>query len=399
MRRKLTEAYKNEVETEFAEVMRRLKRVFPSNPGFQTAQKYIKGLLGTADRKNGWQLAEYLGESTPYTLQQFLYRGRYCADEARNVLREYVSENIGEKDGVLVVDETGFLKQGKKSCGVKRQYSGTAGRIENCQIGVFLTYASKKGHAPIDRRLYIPQEWIDNTERCESTGIPETVTFQTKPQMALEMIQQATKAGVSYTWVTGDCVYGDFRTIRLWLEKKKKCYVMCVSGKEYIQKGITRVSVSSILKQLPEEGWFKASCGNGSKGARIYDWMTIEIASPATDGWKRYLLIRRSKTAPHNMRAYACFAVANTPVQKLVEIAGRRWTVETCFKESKTEVGLDQYEVRSYEGWYKHITFSCIALALLTVLSSKSLDTKSFQQHEPGGSSLEAFKRGRNLLV
>lgn len=358
----------------------------------------MQGLLSPIERKNGWQMAEAVGDTTPYVMQQFLYRGQFSADELRDELRGYVSEKLGDEDGVLVVDETGFLKQGKMSCGVKRQYSGTAGRIENCQIGVFLTYASGKGHAPIDRRLYIPEDWFSDPERCRKAGIPENVIFQTKPKMALEMIQEATAAGVPYRWVTGDCVYGDYRTIRMWLEDIRKCYVLCVSGKEYIQDGWRRISVSSILKGLDEDGWFEASCGDGSKGARIYDWQVSGITTPSIDGWKRHLLVRRSKT-DGAMRAYICFAPENTPVEKLVQIAGTRWTVERCFAESKSEVGLDQYEVRSYSGWYKHITFACLALALLTCISSYSLDTKSIQQHNPSSSSLEGFKRGRGLRV
>ena len=174
---------------------------------------------------------------------------------------------------------------------------------------------------------------------------------------------------------------------------------MCVSGKVYVWIGFKQYSISSILKNLPEEGWFAASCGDGSKGAKIYDWQVIEINPGTTSDFERSLLIRRSKTSPEEIRAYLCFAPVNTPRQKLVEVAGSRWTVETCFKESKSEVGLDQYEVRSYDGWYKHITFACIALAFLTVLSSRSLDTKSLQQHNPASSSLEAFKKGRSLHV
>ena len=187
--------------------MNELKVVVSNKLGLQNMKKYIIGLLGNAERKNGWQLSEYVGEETPYNLQQFLYRGRFSADELRDKLREYTIGNIGAEEGILVVDETGFLKQGKESCGVKRQYSGTAGRIENCQIGVFLSYASEKGHCPIDRRLYMPKEWTDDEQRRKKAGVPEEITFKTKPEMALEMIQEATSAGVPYRWVTGDSVY------------------------------------------------------------------------------------------------------------------------------------------------------------------------------------------------
>ena len=388
-----------ELNEKYNELMSRIAQEFPTSSGLTNAEKYMKGLLTPIERKNGWQLAEAMGESTPYALQQFLYRGQFNADNLRDHLRNYVNEELGTEDGVLVTDETGFLKQGKMSVGVKRQYSGTAGRIENCQIGVFLTYASAKGHAPIDRRLYIPEDWFQNPERCLKAGIPETVVFQTKPQIALEMIQAATDAGVSYKWVTGDCVYGDYTDIRMWLEKQRKCYVMSVSGKAYVWRGYKQSSVGSILKNLPPEGWFEASCGDGSKGTRVYDWLSLPINPGTAPGYERSLLIRRSKSDPGELRAYICFAQVDTPVQKYVEVAGCRWTIESCFKESKSEVGLDQYEVRSYSGWYKHITFACLALALLTVVSCYSLDKMTIQQHNPASSSLDDFKRGRGLRV
>lgn len=266
-----------EEESEINKLTNRLGEIFANEAGLQKMQNYLKGLLGKVERKNGWQLAEYLGDSTPYALQQFIYRGRFSANSLRDGLRGYVAENLGEEDGVLVIDETGFLKQGKHSCGVKRQYSGTAGRIENCQIGVFLTYASSKGHSPIDRQLYMPEEWLNDRERCKKTGVPEELTFKTKPQIALEMIQEATAAGMPYAWVTGDCVYGDYTDIRLWLEEDMKCYVMSVSGKAYVWGGYKQESVKSIFQNLSEEGWFEASCGDGSKVARLYDWLAIPI--------------------------------------------------------------------------------------------------------------------------
>ena len=388
-----------EIETAYKKMMSRLSDEFSSSLGKANAEKYMRGLLSPIERKNGWQMAEAVGEATPYSIQQFLYRGQFNADNLRDHLRNYIKENLGDMNGVLVVDETGFLKQGKMSCGVKRQYSGTAGRIENCQIGVFLTYASEKGHSSIDRRLYIPEDWHQDPERCRKAGIPETVRFQTKPQMALEMIKSATETGVPYKWVTGDCVYGDYTDIRKWLEDQRKCYVMNVSGKAYVWRGFKQESVTSILKNLPLEGWFEASCGDGSKGARLYDWLLLPMNPGVTDGFKRSLLIRRSKSVPDELRAYICFAPVDTPAQEYVEIAGCRWTVESCFKESKSEVGLDQYEVRSYQGWYKHITFACLALALLTVISSSSMDRLSTQRHNPGSSSLDDFKKGRGLRV
>jgi SRSO17 transposase len=284
-----------ELEKEINEIMSRIGKVFSNEAGYRTGKSYLMGLLSPIERKNGWQLSEAMGKATPYALQQFLYRGRFSADRLRDELRGYVNEKLGEEDGVLVVDETGFLKQGKMSCGVKRQYSGTAGRIENSQIGVFLSYASSKGYALIDRRLYIPQEWFDDPARCQKAGIPETAQFQTKPNMALEMIQEATAAKVSYQWVTGDCVYGDYTQIRSWLERERKCYVLCVTSKLRVWKGGEQVRISNILKNLPQEAWYEASCGDGSKGERLYDWQAVAINTPPVEGWERHLLVRRSK--------------------------------------------------------------------------------------------------------
>jgi SRSO17 transposase len=395
MRGKKMERNNREIEVEYSKLMNRIGNVFFGELGYKNAQNYIRGLIGSAERKNGWQLSEYIGEKSPEKLQQFIYRGSYSADALRDELRGYVAENIGEEDGVMVVDDTGFIKQGVKSCGVQRQYTGTLGKICNCQIGVFLTYASSRGHSPIDRRLYIPESWLEDRTRSREAGIPEDTKFQTKPKMALEMIQEATAALVPYTWVTGDCAYGDYDEMRNWLEENGKCYVLNISSKEYIDG----FKIGNLLYKLPADGWFEASCGRGSKGERIYDWQIIETSGNKPDGFKRVILVRRSKSEPEEMKAYIAYAPNDTPDLRLVEVAGTRWTVETCFKESKGEVGLDHYEVRSYTGWYNHITFSLLAMALLTVLSSKSLDTKTFAQHDPKTKSLDDFKRGRNLPV
>jgi SRSO17 transposase len=247
--------------------------------------------------------------------------------------------------------------------------------------------------------LYLPQSWTEDKARRDEAGVPKDAVFQTKPQMAHEMVREATAAGVPYTWVTGDCAYGDYDVMREWLEENKKCYVMCVSMKEYIKYDGAKVCVGGVVKGLSADDWFEASCGDGSKGARVYDWQTLDCGSVNGDGKRHTLLFRRSKSEPTEIRAYLCYAPADTPAQKLVEIAGVRWTVEMCFKESKGLVGLDQYEVRSYDSWYKHITFALLALALITVLSAKSLDTKTLQQHNPDSKSLDDFKRGRNLRV
>ena len=377
--------------------MDKIRRVFATSSGREQAKNYILGLMSPIGRKNGWQMAECLGQKTPYAIQQFLYRGKWSADEMRDCMRRYISEQIGEPDAVMVVDETGFLKQGKKSCGVIRQYSGTAGRVENCQVGVFLTYASSRGYTILDRRLYLPKEWEEDKERRRAVGVPEETQFQTKPQMALEMIQEAVEAGVPFTWVTGDSIYGDFRDIRMWLESQGKRYVLCVSGKEHVWSGLKQHRVSKLLENLPVEGWIRESAGTGSKGERLYDWILLHLNPPPMEGWARYLLVRRSIDKPGVLRAYVCCAPEDIPMQTLIRIAGTRWTVETCFAESKGQVGLDQYEVRSYAGWYKHITLACLTHALLTVLKTACTVFPSVPIPKPSDSSLEAFKKGRGL--
>jgi len=391
----LTQRYSDEIEG----LIQRIGKRYVTRNGRETAQKYLLGLLSSAERKNGWQMAEQLGESTPYKIQQFLYRGNWNANHVRDDLRSYASERLGEATGVLVVDETGFLKQGKKSAGVKRQYSGTAGRIENCQIGVFLTYAGTKGYTMIDRELYLPKEWIEDKGRCAEAGIPVDALFRTKPEMALDMLKATHGAEVPFTWVTGDCVYGDYRDIRMYLETIGKQYVMAVSGKESVWIGYRQYRISRILDSLPEEGWERLSTGDGSKGEKIYDWLTSDINSPHK-GWKRLLLIRRSISEPAQMRAYVCCCTEDTQLSELVHIAGVRWTVEMCFAESKGEVGLDHYEVRSYDGWYRHITMAMCAHALLSILKMNEQDFTytAFLPIVASSDSLSAFKKGRSLL-
>jgi SRSO17 transposase len=384
-----------EIEEKYAELINRLSGVFVNVNGLNNARNYITGLLGSSERKNGWQLSESIGESKPYRVQQFLYRGVYESADVRDELQSYVVEKLGEAEGVLVVDDTGFIKQGDKSCGVQRQYTGTLGKICNCQLGVFLSYASSKGQTPIDCRLYMPKVWMDDKERRLEAGVPEDLEFSTKPELALEMIQEAASAGMPYKWATGDCAYGDYDRLRKWLEENNKCYVLNISSKEYID----HEHIGTLLSSLPKDGWFEASCGAGSKGERLYDWLIVPASGVAPEGFKRVILVRRSKSDPEGTKAYISFAPTDTPELKLVEVAGTRWTVETCFKESKGEVGLDHYEVRSYDGWYKHVTFAMVALAFLSVMSANSLDTKTFAEHNPASSSLDEFKKGRNLRV
>lgn len=362
------------------------------------ASDYLKGLLSPAERKNSWQLAEMIGDTTPYGLQQFLYRSPWNADAVRDDLRAYVVEHLGDAAAVLVVDETGFLKKGTQSAGVARQYSGTAGRIENSQIGVFLTYASRHGAAFIDRWLYLPESWMADPARCVAAGIPAAEAFTTKPQMALTMLKRAHGAGVPFGWVTGDSVYGDYRSIRLWLETIAKAYVFAVSGKETVTAEWHTHRVSTILKRLPVDGWERLSAGEGAKGPRVYDWLRLPLQDPLIDGWSRWLLVRRSISDPSDVTAYVCCAPSATPLATLVQIAGSRWSIESCFAAAKGEVGLDHYEVRNWSGWYRHITLACVAHAFLAVVRAQAADMPVEKKARPTGStSLQAFKAQRGL--
>jgi SRSO17 transposase len=392
------------IEEGIEEIRERIKGCYRNRSGVKQSEKYLTGLLSPAERKNSWQLSEINGEKTPYAMQQFIYRGNWNADDVRDKLKEYVKEKMGDKEAVLVADETGFLKKGVKSAGVMRQYSGTAGRIENSQIGVFLTYAAAKGFTLIDRELYLPKEWTDDKERCAKARVPEKPEFRTKPQMALDMIRSAVESEMPFSWVTADSVYGDYTDIGVWLESISKGYVLAVSGKAYVWKGIRQHRISTLLNNLPEEGWERISAGTGTKGERYYDWVTIGVNAVPEKNFSKCVLVRRSISKPDELRAFICFYPNETSTKKLAEVAGIRWTVEQSFKESKGEVGLDHYEVRSYNGWYRHITLACFALALLTVLKDDVLkdelkkDTPFFISSQPKEtSSMNLFKKGRNL--
>ncbi len=384
----------------FADIERRLGPYFARSESRQRALAYLRALLSPAGRKNSWQLAEVSGEATPYGFQHLLGRAGWEADAVRDELRRYLIQHLRDPAAVLVIDETGFLKKGRQSAGVARQYSGTAGRIENCQIGVFLAYAGHLGHALLDRELYLPQEWTGDPARCQQAGVPEARRFATKPQLARHMLARAFAAGVPATWVTGDSVYGDDRRLRMWLEACPQAYVLAVSGKEYVWLDWRQRQIKTILASLPEGGWTRLSAGDGTKGPRWYDWRWLPLADPLHPDWRRWLLIRRSVSNPKDLAAYVVYAPQDTRVEDVVGVAGRRWTIESSFEAAKGEVGLDHYEVRSWTGWYRHITLAMWALALLTVLRAGAIAVDAFKKSllsSQKGSSLAAFKASRGL--
>ena len=346
------------------------------------ALAYLKGLLGPVERKNGWQLAEYAGDKTPDGVQRLLATYDWDANLVRDDLRSYVVEHLGDAQGVLVIDETGFLKKGAKSGGVKRQYSGTAGRIENCQIGVFLAYAAPRGRTFLDRQLYLPREWAEDPARRVEAGVPEEVAFQTKPQLAQMMLQRALEAGVPASWVTGDEVYGGDRRLRVWLEQQELPHVLAVRSNEPLwvatDRGPAQVAAAQLVAQMNPEEWVRLSAGEGAKGPRIYDWARVPIRPFGERNKGYWLLARRSIAKPEELAYYVCFGPGGTTLEELVRVAGMRWAIEESFEEAKGEVGLDQYEVRRWLGWYRHITLALLAHAFLAV-------TRAHAGEEKGG--------------
>jgi SRSO17 transposase len=341
----------------------------------QHAARYLRGLLARVERKNGWQLAEQLGEETPTNLQHFIARAQWDAEQVRDDLREYVVEQLGEADGVLMIDETGFLKKGVKSVGVKRQYSGTAGRIENCQIGVFLAYRTTHGSAFLDRALYLPREWADDAARRQEAKIPPEVAFATKPQLAREMLARALDAGVPAAWLTADEVYGSDPAFRSFCEERRMSYVVAISSATHLFLSGKRCAVARHAAEIPAEAWRRLSCDAGAKGQREYDWAFVSWPHHEQDTHVRGWLVRRSLADPTELAFYFTYAPRGTSLAKLVTVAGSRWASEEGFEQAKQETGLDEYEVRSWIGWHRHVTLSLLAhatLAALRALAAKS---------------------------
>jgi SRSO17 transposase len=343
---------------------------------------YLRGLLSAAERKNGWTLSEQAGDRTPDAMQRLLNHADWNADGVRDDLRDYVVEHLGDDSAVLVVDETGFLKKGTKSAGVARQYSGTAGRIENSQIGVFLAYAAPAGRTFIDRELYLPRAWTEDRDRCAEAGIDPDVEFRTKPELALAMLTRALDAGVPAGWVAGDEVYGQHSGLRLALEERGLAYVLAVPVNQHVIAMLdgrpTDCRVDALSAAVPEPDWSRRSAGAGAKGPRIYDWVRVPIR-PLSESGRYWVLVRRSLT-DGELAHYLCFCPPTASLADLVAVAGRRWAIEESFQTAKGQVGLDQYQVRHYDAWYRHITLACLAHAYLTV-------TRAATSGEKGGPS------------
>lgn len=349
------------------ELARRVGARFPRSETRDRVRAYLVGLLGPVQRKNAWQVAEQIGDADPYGVQYLMGRADWDPDLVRDDLQGYVVEALGDPEAVLVLDETGFLKKGTKSAGVARQYTGTAGRIENSQVGVFLAYASRHGTAFIDRALYLPEEWTDDPKRCQAAGIPEGTAFATKIRLARAMLERAFAAGVPAAWVTGDEVYGSWE-LRRWLEEERRPYVFAVRANQYVWAGSGQSTVAALAKALSKRAWHTITIAAGSKGPRRYAWAWAVINSDLGPAWRRWLLVRRSLSDPEDLAYYIAAGPAWTRLTQLAKTAGARWAIEGAFESAKQEAGLADYEVRSWTGWHRHVTLSLLAHAVLAAV-------------------------------
>jgi SRSO17 transposase len=342
------------------------------------ARLYLLGLLSGAERKNSWTIAEQAGDLSPDGMQRLLNFYAWDADKVRDDLRGYVLDRLGDPAGVVVADETGFLKKGTRSAGVQRQYSGTAGRIENCQLGVFLTYVSPRGRALVDRELYLPKSWTDDRQRCAQAGIGDDVDFATKPALARRMLERllAERGRQAVPWFTADEAYGDNPGLRAWLDQQDINYVMAVSCDARFSTPTGPRRADELAGAAPKKGWQRLSCGDGSKGQRLYDWLLLD---PGADD--HLLLVRRSISKPSELAYYICHFSRPVPVAELVRVAGSRWGVEETFQFAKNETGLDHYQVRRYDAWYRHITLSMLAAAFLAVTAHTERDDQKGAPH------------------
>jgi SRSO17 transposase len=364
------------------DVKQRIRRLFTQDRVAAAAGQFLDGLLGNEPRKTGWMRAEAAGDPGPWRQQAILGRGQWDADVLRDIIREYVLETLADEDSVLIIDETGFLKQGKASCGVARQYTGSAGKITNCQIGVFAAYVSRHGHAFIDRALYLPKEWTDEPARLKAAHVPSNVGFATKPKIARHMIARAIAAKVPFSFVAADSVYGTGE-IETLLRKAGKGYVLGVASNHVFRSWGKQQPVagtaSAIAQSLPKKAWHRLSSGEGTKGPRWHDWAYLELADldageyndDLAGEWTRGLLIRRN-IADGSLAFFSTWCPKGTSMQKLVSVEGHRWAIEDSFETAKNEFGLDHNETRSWHGWHRHVSLVMLAFAMMAVIRHRA---------------------------
>ena len=361
-------------ERELAALKERIAPVFRRRELKETAGAFVDGLLSGVERKTGWLLAEQAGLERPYRMQSLLGRSNWDADALRDEVRTYVAEALGDADGVLVVDETGFVKKGKHSVGVARQYSGTAGRIENCQVGVFLAYASRFGQALIDRRLYLPEAWAKDAGRRAEARVPDDIAFATKPQIACELIAATLDTGMPCAWVLADALYGSDSRLRHLLEQRGQAYVLAVRSNHHLRfmraGGLEETDPETLADALDADAWATHAAGEGAKGLRLYDWARIGLPWVCGADWERWLLIRRNRKDPTKRAYYLTFAPIGTTLAELAGAAGLRWTIEECFQRAKDDLGLDHCEARSWHGWHRHMSLCMAAAAFLAKLAA-----------------------------
>ncbi|MBD2309884.1 IS701 family transposase [Chroococcidiopsis sp. FACHB-1243] len=377
---------------------------FARSEARRAAFNYIQALLSPVERKNGWQMAEQVGYSNPYKLQHLLGRAQWDADAVCAEIRQYALEQLKSQTDILAIDETGFLKQGEQSVGVQVQYYGTTGHLENCQVGVFMSYISARGHTLIDRRLYLPRSWTEDQNKRQKGAIPEEIEFATKPQLAIQMLSSALAQGLRPAWFVADEVYGNDGLFRWWLEKTAKLpYVLTVNKKQPVVIGWLLFRAEELIPQKDSQQWQRLSCGAGSKGERYYDWARVAVNCDRSCGFQRWLLFRRCLEHPDDPRFisyYQVFANSDTTLETMVYIAGQRWRIEECFKFAKDQLGLGEYEVRSWHGWHRHITLVLAAQTFLTVLryqTEPAIHSSTPPLTPVATGSLAAFKAARGL--
>ena len=366
------------------DVKRRMRGLFTQERVAASAGLFLDGVLGDERRKTGWMRAEAAGDPGPWRQQAILGRGRWDADGLRDIVRDYVVEHLGAADAVLVIDETGFLKQGKASCGVGRQYTGSAGKITNCQIGVFAAYVSRHGHAFIDRALYLPKSWVNDPARLAATHVPDGMDFATKPALAVQMIKRAIATDVPFSWVAADAVYG-VGDVEQALRRACKGYVLGVKSDHHFGSWGTKPPVAGtaaeIARNLEPCAWQRLSAGEGTNGARLHDWAYLELADLDADEydetksglWTRGLLIRRN-IADGDMAFFTTWCPAGTAIESLVSVEGHRWAIEDSFETTKNELGLDHNETRSWHGWHRHVSLVMLAFAMMATIRHRAND-------------------------
>jgi SRSO17 transposase len=353
---------------EFDSLTSRVASLFGHPKSRLHSRQYLEGLLAPIERKNVWAIAEHVGEKEPKAIQRFLNLTPWDADDLRDLNLDYALENLGDPEAILIADPTGFAKKGKKSAGVQRQYSGTLGRVDNCQIGTFLAFVNSDGdRALVDRELYIPEtSWFGDPDRCAEAGIPASLTFATRPAQVIAMIKRAVQVGLRFSWFTADEEFGQNPGLREYLEDAGTAYVMAIpKTTEFTDTAGGTMMVNNLAQRLPPNAWQRRACGIGTKGYRVYDWAVTDSAHP-----DHQYMIRRS-IDDGELAFYHCYNPRREPVGDLVRVAGTRWPIEECFQTGKGNVGLDNYQVRLYHAWYRHITLAMLAQTFLAVLARR----------------------------